>query len=178
MMEKNKKNAGFTLVEVLVAITIMALTGGILLSSFTVAVKLNARAKREYEACQQAQVVMEKMLCSDILKTKVAEVIGSKEDKVEYLETFLDASQKDNILASISFSDVEKNELGLEAVNVTVNSIELSNYIRGAEEEKPTILCTVIITIEEDNTESVYQLTGSRKIKLEGILSNPGDGTT
>ena len=178
MMEKNRKNAGFTLVEVLVAITIMALTGGILLSSFTVAIKLNARAEREYEACQQAQVVMEKLLCSDTVKSQVSEVIGKKEDKAAFLEQFLENSIKKDILTSISFSDEEKKKLGLDADSVEIHSIELSNYVQGTEEVESTILCIITVIIEDDNDEAVYQLTGQRRIKLEGILSTEGGNTT
>lgn len=164
MMEKNKKNAGFTLVEVLVAITIMALTGGILLSSFTVAIKLNARAKREYEVCQQAQVVMEKLLCSNIVSDKVSNVIAKKGS--DYLSSFQNPPGKANILSSIIFEDVEKKELGLDAECVKINSIELSNYLPGDGEAKATILCIITITVEDDSQESVYQLTGRRRINL------------
>lgn len=163
MMEKNKKNAGFTLVEVLVAITIMALTGGILLSSFTVAIKLNARAKREYEACQQAQVVMEKLLCSEALKTIVGNAI--KNDSVDLISHVGTATKK----VSVEKTDVETDVPEIKAENVILTSVVLSDYVQKAEGVKPTILCTITVTIKDGENE-VYQLTGKRSISLAGIL--------
>lgn len=171
MMEKNRKNAGFTLVEVLVAITIMALTGGILLSSFTVAIKLNARAEREYEACQQAQVVMEKLLCSDTLKTKVGYAI--KNENVD-LPSLVEEVTK---TISVNKDDVKDDVPEIGEENVELASVVLSDYVAQLEGVKPTVLCTITVTIKDGESE-VYQLIGQRRINLEGILSEPGGGAT
>lgn len=166
MMEKNRKNAGFTLVEVLVAITIMALTGGILLSSFTVAIKLNARAEREYEACQQAQVVMEKLLCSDDVRKEIGNAINTKiSAEVNYLNNLINNEKQISIDESSSGITALKNEYsGLKDVALSISKYNATNQ---------TVLCKITVTQEDDTAED-YQLTGQREIYLVGIV---GDDT-
>lgn len=179
MMEKNKKNAGFTLVEVLVAITIMALTGGILLSSFTVAIKLNARAEREYEACQQAQVVMEKLLCDEIpLKDHVETVINSMNP--EGKQELINGAKKSIVLSEDLLNEEEVEDDNLEESDklpvisdiakkpefekvYEKNVSAIISECQSSDTSINQVLCTITVTIKDGETE-IYQLNGKRII--------------
>lgn len=58
-MEKNKKNQGFSLIEIMFSIAILALITIPLLSYFTMSVKQNARSRQYHGATVAAQTIME-----------------------------------------------------------------------------------------------------------------------
>lgn len=62
---KQKNDQGFSLVEVLVAVTILALVVGPLLYSFVTAVRINSRSKHSMEASAAAQNAMEQVKAAD-----------------------------------------------------------------------------------------------------------------
>lgn len=76
MKSKEKNNSGFTLVELLVAIAILAIVVTPLLYSFVSGARLNAKSKRIMEATTVAQNVME-----DIKATSLEDLLDEVEDR-------------------------------------------------------------------------------------------------
>ena len=107
---QKQKNAGFSLVEIIVALAILAIAASVILGSFTMAIKLNAKASREYEALGLAQVALEKALTTTTREvtegegTKVVTKNAIKETAKERartdLQTFLEALKKNEELSS------------------------------------------------------------------------------
>lgn len=107
---QKQKNAGFSLVEIIVALAILAIAASVILGSFTMAIKLNAKASREYEALGLAQVALEKALTTttkevtegevtrEVTKNQIKET--AKERARADLQTFLETIQKNEELAS------------------------------------------------------------------------------
>lgn len=59
MVEKKKKNGGFTLVELIVAVTLFAIVIGPLFQAFSSSIKANSRARGVLKATQLAESIMD-----------------------------------------------------------------------------------------------------------------------
>ncbi len=66
MKPKKQNNAGFTLIEVLLCIAILALLSVPLLGSFVTTAKINAKSKRDQKAAVLAQNIMESLKATNI----------------------------------------------------------------------------------------------------------------
>lgn len=152
-------NKGFTLVEVIIAVAILALISGVLLKTFVVASKVNKNASEIDEA--------------NILATSKIEMI--KKDGNAYMKPFVDSKQakikeeyynKDNAKVS------SKSEA--ESINVTTEVQEIEYYKSNWEKTKDKNEATYITTTKVKKFEQQGKLTtfipddksvnGSRKI--------------
>ncbi|MBO4477795.1 MAG: type II secretion system protein [Lachnospiraceae bacterium] len=66
MVEKMKKNSGFTLVELIVAVALFAIVIGPLFQAFSSSIKANSRARGVLKATQLAQSVMDNVERSNV----------------------------------------------------------------------------------------------------------------
>lgn len=115
---KREKNAGFSLVEVLVAVTILALVVAPLLYSFVTAVRINSQSKRSMEAAAAAQNVMEQVTAADWAElgltdhgdgTFSREALETFNGKTFRIKTTLDANpyKRENDTEPEQFNDLE-----------------------------------------------------------------------
>ncbi|MCD8097835.1 MAG: type II secretion system GspH family protein [Lachnospiraceae bacterium] len=76
MGDKRKQdNRGFSLVEVVVSAAILAIIGSVIFCSFSMAVRMNARAKQTYRAANYAQKAMEYLMTDEDIETAVKSAV-------------------------------------------------------------------------------------------------------
>ncbi|MEG2093905.1 MAG: type II secretion system protein [Lachnospiraceae bacterium] len=90
---KKHKNAGFSLVEILVSVVILAIIVGPLLHSFVTAARVNSKARSSMQASAAAQNIMEQLKSEDITDfaaagfTKVLDAVDTKKYTYEKMYT-------------------------------------------------------------------------------------------
>ncbi len=186
MGDKRKQdNRGFSLVEVVVSAAILAIIGSVILGSFSMAVRMNARAKQTYRAANYAQKAMEYLMTDEDVEDAVVsavedvcetagkswdDVCNAAEDAVNhgYGGYWFDVSQD-----SEWDSYWSTNSLGITGSSdrVTVNNVTAST-------SKNTVDDKLNVTIELEVTASAdgagVTLSGKRIITLELTESTPG----
>ncbi|MCR5092619.1 MAG: type II secretion system GspH family protein [Lachnospiraceae bacterium] len=72
--EKSRRNAGFSMVELLVSVALLSVMTAVLLQSFIVARRLNARASTEQKLQTLAKTTMESMKAADLKLGELEEI--------------------------------------------------------------------------------------------------------
>ncbi|MCC8138836.1 MAG: type II secretion system GspH family protein [Lachnospiraceae bacterium] len=190
MGDKRKQdNRGFSLVEVVVSAAILAIIGSVILGSFSMAVRMNARAKQTYRAANYAQKAMEYLMTDDEVETKVERAVQEvcSNASVASLAAAGDTLSWDKVseAACNAAQDYWPNDadswsnywtdhsynLGIDAGSsdsVTVNSVSVG--ADAADNKKINV--TFEVTAIADSAE--VTLSGKRTIKLELTQSTPG----
>ena len=118
---RGKQNKGFTLVEVLIAITILAIIVAPLLHAFVTAARTNAKAKQLMKATTLAQNVMEEMKANSL------------EEVARQFNSSATTSYTDNtsvVGMAANYYEAVANATGFEAVKTS--EMEAEGYIANA----------------------------------------------
>jgi len=94
-MEKKQNNGGYSLIELIVAIVIIALVVGPILYSFYNASRMNQRAKEQLEASTAAQNIMEEIKASQLDKLLATTGVAVVKTDDDYTLTYSDVKVAD-----------------------------------------------------------------------------------
>ncbi|MCC8161808.1 MAG: type II secretion system GspH family protein [Lachnospiraceae bacterium] len=179
MGDKRKQdNRGFSLVEVVVSAAILAIIGSVILGSFSMAVRMNARAKQTYRAANYAQKAMEYLMTDEDFKTNVETAVENacKTANVNGLSAgtfswdYVNSKAREAVESYWLDTSSEwstywtSHDLGIDAGSsdsVTVNSVRVS---ADATDNKK-INVTFKVTASADGVE--VTLSGTRTIELD-----------
>lgn len=163
MQRKERNNKGFTLVELLVAVTILAIIVVPFMQSFVTAAKTNAKAKKIQNATELASNVMEELKSNDIEHFAFQfnyPTDGDNKSRFNVLNTFDDAYEliKDS---EDNFTEVIKYQ-----VNGAVNNLDL-------------VTSSVVYKDYQENKSDEFEFKGQDSdnyyFVMEGVKSGDGE---
>lgn len=115
-MKKQSNNKGFTLAELIIAVAIMGIVFGPIISNFVQSSRINKKAREELAATTMAQNIMEGMN------------VYESEDVIKSFETYKTGEQLSLLPAGITCESYGENQPGKLVVNTTTGVSGVSDY--------------------------------------------------
>ena len=160
--KENSNDKGFTLIEVIITVIILALVTAPFLSSFVSASKTNMKSKRVQEANELSQYVIEDFKASSIdnLVTKYSLIsqnkaiaAGTTGYKKKSKDTYASVV-KGNVIASTGFSKYYMADISLKPSKVSVNQDEAIPVIEKLDRESCLVLGDTLSRFDSGQTKA------------------------
>jgi prepilin-type N-terminal cleavage/methylation domain-containing protein len=155
MKSIKKNNKGFSLIEILVAIAVIALVGSSVLSGFVQAARINARSKQMQEATDLAQITAEKFNANKLS---------------DLLTTYLETDQGINKL-TITLVKEDGTEVPIIRQSATTN-IDGTEAVSANENTRKDIQAKLDAVA---NTDYKVQISNLPKVYITSTVSSPDD---
>lgn len=154
---KNKKNSGFTLIELMVGIALFAIISMVLVSVMSFSLRMNYINKDTYDSDSYSKAFFEALKTENARPGKPTHppggTVGSF-DKV-YKKTFSDVAQ----VTSFALNEY-KNQSGVEIADPTLPTANISDAINAisGSPDNPSDIMGMMVKIHWNSTQEIYEI--------------------